>query len=185
MERALPGARFWWVVVIRGIIGVLFGLLAFIYPAATLAVLVAFFGAYALLDGIFAIVSAFRAAREHVRLWPFVLEGIVGILAGIGAFVAPLVTAVALETLVAVWAFVTGIFELVAAFRLRRVIANEWVLAFTGALSILAGIALLIWPVAGLGAIVLVIGAYALAFGILLIGLGLRIRAWGAGGTGA
>jgi uncharacterized membrane protein HdeD (DUF308 family) len=180
MERALPGARFWWVVVIRGIIGVLFGLLAFIYPAVTLAVLVAFFGAYALVDGIFAIVFAVRAAREHVPLWPFVLEGIVGILAGIGAFLAPLVTAVALETLVAVWAFVTGIFELVAAFRLRRVIANEWVLAFTGALSILAGIALLIWPVAGLGAIVLVIGAYALAFGILLIGLGLRIRAWGA-----
>jgi uncharacterized membrane protein HdeD (DUF308 family) len=171
-------ARAWWVLVIRGVIGVAFGLLAFFDPALTLAVLVVFFGAYALVDGLFAIMLAIRAAREKIPLWPLVLEGIAGILIGIATFMVPLLTAVALETLVAIWAFVTGIFELVAAFRLRRVIAREWILALTGALSILAGIALLLWPVAGLGAIVLVIGAYALAFGILLIVLGFRLRSW-------
>jgi uncharacterized membrane protein HdeD (DUF308 family) len=177
MDRPLFAGT-WWVLVIRGVIGVAFGLLAFFDPAVTLAVLVAFFGAYALVDGLFAIMFAVRASREKVPLWPLVLEGIAGILIGIAAFLAPLLTAVALETLVAIWAFITGIFELVAAFRLRRVIAREWILALTGALSILAGIALLIWPVAGVGAIVLIIGAYALAFGVLLIFLGFRVRSW-------
>ena len=183
MEHSLLLGRVWWVLVLRGVIAVLFGLLAFFYPGETLALLVAFFGAYALIDGIIAISFALRSPREHVRIWPFVLEGVVGILAGIGAFVWPLATAVALETLVAVWAFVTGVFEVAAAIRLRKVIANEWVLGLTGVLSIVAGIALLIWPVAGLGAIILVVGAYALAFGVLMIVAGIRIRAWGAGRT--
>jgi uncharacterized membrane protein HdeD (DUF308 family) len=179
MDTPLLG-RIWWVPVVRGVIGVIFGILAFTHPGVTLAVLIAFFGAYALVDGIFAIAFAFRAPREHMKIWPFVLEGIVGILAGIGAFVAPGVTAIALETLIAAWAFVTGVFELMAAFRLRHVIKGEWALALAGVLSILAGIALFIWPVAGLAAIVTVAGAYALVFGFLLISLGLRIRSWSA-----
>jgi uncharacterized membrane protein HdeD (DUF308 family) len=183
MDRPLLLRRVWWVLVVRGLLGVLFGLLAFSHPGTTLAVLIAFFGAYALIDGIMAIYFAFQAPREHVQVWPFILEGLVGILAGIGAFVAPLVTAVALETLIAAWAFVTGIFELIAAFRLRHVISGEWILALTGIFSILAGIALWAYPVAGLAAIVMVIGAYALVFGLLLISLGLRIRAWGAPDT--
>jgi uncharacterized membrane protein HdeD (DUF308 family) len=172
--------RVWWVLVVRGVLGVLFGILAFAYPGTTLAVLIAFFGAYALIDGILALYFAARAPREHVQIWPFVVEGIVGILAGIGAFVAPLVTAIALETLVAAWMFVTGVFELIAAFRLRHAISGEWILAVTGILSIIAGLALWVWPVAGLAAIVVVIGAYALVFGLLLISLGLRVRAWSA-----
>src|ERR1700722_16203222 len=99
-------ARTWWVLVIRGVIGVAFGLLAFFDPALTLAVLVVFFGAYALVDGLFAIMLAIRAAREKIPLWPLVLEGIAGILIGIATFLVPLLTAVALETLVAIWAFV-------------------------------------------------------------------------------
>jgi uncharacterized membrane protein HdeD (DUF308 family) len=179
MERPLLLRRVWWVLVIRGVLGVLFGLLAFTHPGVTLAVLVAFFGAYALFDGIAAIIVAFRAPKEHVKVWPFVLEGIIGILAGILAFVYPLLTAVALETLVAAWALVTGIFELVAAFRLRHAIANEWLLGLTGVLSIIAGIVLFMYPVAGIASLVLIIGAYAFIFGILLIVLGIRIRSWG------
>jgi uncharacterized membrane protein HdeD (DUF308 family) len=182
MERPLLLRRVWWVLIIRGVLGVLFGLLAFTHPGVTLAVLVAFFGAYALFDGIMAIIFAVRAPKEHVSVWPFVLEGIIGLLAGVAAFVFPLVTAVALETLVAAWALVTGIFELVAAFRLRHAISNEWLLALTGVLSIIAGIVLFLYPVAGIAALVLVIGAYAFVFGILLIGLGFRIRSWSAHG---
>jgi uncharacterized membrane protein HdeD (DUF308 family) len=183
MERPVLLRRVWWVLIVRGVIGVLFGLLAFTHLGVTLAVLVAFFGAYALIDGIVAIVFAVRAPSQHVSIWPFVLEGIIGILAGILAFVYPLATALALETLVAAWALVTGVFELVAAFRLRHAIRNEWVLALTGVLSIVAGVVLFIEPVAGIAALVLVIGAYALVFGIMLIVLGFRIRTWGTHGA--
>jgi uncharacterized membrane protein HdeD (DUF308 family) len=178
MERPLLLRRVWWVLVIRGLLGVVFGLLAFTHPGVTLAVLIAFFGAYALFDGIVAIIFAFRAPKEHVSVWPFVLEGIIGLLAGILAFAYPLATAVALETLVAAWALVTGIFEVVAAFRLRHAITNEWLLGLTGVLSIIAGIVLWIYPVAGIASLVLIIGAYAFVFGILLIALGVRIRSW-------
>jgi uncharacterized membrane protein HdeD (DUF308 family) len=178
MERPLLLRRVWWVLVIRGVLGVIFGLLAFTHPGVTLAVLIAFFGAYALFDGIVAIIFAFRAPKEHVSIWPFVLEGIIGLAAGILAFVYPLATAVALETLVAAWALVTGVFELVAAFRLRHAIANEWLLGLTGVLSIIAGIVLWLYPVAGVASLVLIIGAYAFVFGILLIALGFRIRSW-------
>jgi uncharacterized membrane protein HdeD (DUF308 family) len=178
MDRPVLLRRVWWVLIVRGALGVLFGLLAFTHPGVTLAVLVAFFGVYALFDGILAITFAVRAPREHVSIWPFVFEGIIGILAGIAAFVFPLLTAVALETLVAAWALVTGVFELAAAFRLRHAVTNEWILGLTGVLSIIAGIVLFIYPVAGIAAIVLIIGAYAFVFGILLIVLGFRIRSW-------
>lgn len=170
--------RVWWVAVVRGVIGVLFGILTFAYPGITLAVLVAFFGAYALIDGVAAIVFAFRAPKQHLSIWPFVLEGIIGVLAGIAAFVFPLVTAVALETLVAAWMLITGVFEVIAAFRLRNHVENEWTLGLIGVLSIIAGVVLFVWPVAGIASLVLIIGAYAFVFGILLIGLGLRIRSW-------
>jgi uncharacterized membrane protein HdeD (DUF308 family) len=180
MQMPLLLGRVWWVAVVRGVLGVLFGILTFAYPGITLAVLVAFFGAYALIDGVAAIIFAFRAPKAHLSIWPFVLEGIIGIAAGIAAFVFPLVTAVALETLVAAWMLVTGIFEVVAAFRLRSAIANEWTLGLIGVLSIIAGVVLFRWPVAGIASLVLIIGAYAFVFGILLIALGLRIRSWSA-----
>jgi uncharacterized membrane protein HdeD (DUF308 family) len=173
-------SRFWWFLILRGIIGTLFGLLALSRPAVTLAVLIAFLGAYVLVGGIAAVVFALRVSREHVQIWPFLLEGIVGIIAGLVALVAPLVTAVALETLLAIWVFIAGVFEVVQAIRLRRVIAGEWMLFLSGVLSISAGVALLVWPVAGLGAIVVVFGYYGLLFGVLQIALGLRVRAWSA-----
>lgn len=180
MHTPLLLGRVWWVAVVRGVIGVLFGILTFAYPGITLAVMVAFFGAYALIDGVAAIVFAFRAPKQHLSIWPFVLEGIIGIVAGVVAFVYPLATAVALETLVAAWMLVTGIFEVVSAIRLRHHIQNEWTLGITGVLSIIAGVVLFIWPVHGIAALILVIGAYAFVFGIFLIALGFRIRSWAA-----
>jgi uncharacterized membrane protein HdeD (DUF308 family) len=171
-------ARNWWAVALRGALAVLFGLVALIWPGITLGALVLLFGAYALVDGIFAFVAAFRAADRRRQWWPFVLEGLVGVAAGVIAVVWPGLTAVALVYLIAAWAVVTGVFEIVAAVRLRRAITNEWLLGLGGALSVLVGLALLVFPGAGALALVWLIGAYALAFGVLLIALGFRLRKW-------
>ena len=118
-------ARYWWVIALRGVIAVLFGLLAFFIPGITLLTLVLLFGAYALLDGSFDIVSAIRAPSHH---WALVLEGIVGIIAGILTFVWPGITAMVLLYLIGFWAIFTGVLEIVAGIRLRQAIANELLL---------------------------------------------------------
>ena len=169
-------ARNWWALLIRGIAAVVFGVLAFIWPGATIVALVILFGAYAFVDGVFAIVAAIRAARSHERWWPFLLEGIVGIAIAAITFFEPHVTAFALYFTIAAWAFLTGILEIAAAIQLRKQITNELWLILGGVLSLLFGV-LMIWrPLAGAIAIVWVIGAYAIMFGILMIGLSLRLR---------
>jgi uncharacterized membrane protein HdeD (DUF308 family) len=134
------------------------------------------FGAYAFVDGVFGIVAAIRAAQSHERWWPFLLEGIVGIAIAAITFFEPHVTAFALYFTIAAWAFLTGILEIAAAIQLRKQITNELWLILGGVLSLLFGV-LMIWrPLAGAIAIVWVIGAYAIMFGILMIGLSLRLR---------
>ena len=171
-------ARNWWVVALRGVLGILFGLIALVWPGITLLALVALFGAYALVDGIFAAVAAFRAGRSQFRWW-LVLEGIAGIGTGIATVFWPQITALVLLVLVAAWAIVTGVLEIVAAIRLRKVITGEWVLALTGVLSVGLGMLLLLFPGPGALSLVWLIGAYALAFGILLLVLAFRLRSWG------
>lgn len=166
----------WWAFVIRGILAIVFGLLAFLMPGITLLGLVFLFGAYSIADGIFNILGAFRADHENNRWWVLLLEGIVSIAAGVIAFVYPGITALALLIVIAAWAIVTGALEIAAAIRLRRVVRGEWMLALAGVLSIIFGILLLMRP--GVGALALVwwIGAYAIVFGALLIALGIRLR---------
>jgi len=135
--------------------------------------LVLMFGAYAILDGIFDIVSAVRAPGRH---WPLVLEGVVGIIIGILTFLWPGITTMVLLYLIAFWAIFTGVLEIVAGIRLREVIANEWLLILMGVLSVLFGFLILIFPGAGALAIVIWIGAYALLFGIMLIALAFLLR---------
>jgi uncharacterized membrane protein HdeD (DUF308 family) len=176
----------WWVFVIRGFLAILFGILAFLLPGPTLLGLVLLFGIYSIADGIFNIAGAFRAESGQSRWWVLLLEGLVSIAAGVIAFVLPGLTALALLYLIAAWAIVTGALEIAAAIRLRRQIRGEWLLALAGVLSIVFG-ALLMWR-PGVGALALVwwIGAYAIAFGALLIALGLRVRQWArAADTGA
>ena len=169
-------ARNWWALLIRGIAAVVFGVLAFAWPGATIVALIILFGAYAFVDGVFAIVAAVRAAQAHERWWPFLLEGIVGIAIAAITYFEPHVTAFALYFTIAAWAFLTGILEITAAIQLRKQIANELWLILGGVLSLIFGI-LMIWqPLAGAIAIVWVIGAYAIIFGILMIGLSLRLR---------
>jgi uncharacterized membrane protein HdeD (DUF308 family) len=169
-------ARNWWALLIRGIAAVVFGVLAFLWPGATILAIGILFGAYAFVDGIFAIISAVRAAEAHERWWPFVIEGIVGLLIAAITFYDVRITLLALYVTIAVWAFITGILEIVAAIELRKAIQGEFWLVLGGIASILFGI-LMIWrPLAGALAIIWIIGAYAIVFGIMMIAFSLRLR---------
>lgn len=173
-------ARNWWALLARGLVAILFGILAFVWPGLTLAVLVLLFGAYVLVDGIFAIVAALKAPAGYERWWVLLFEGLVGVLVGLLTFFWPAMTAIALLYFIAAWAIVTGALEVVAAIRLRKTIRNEWLLVLGGALSILFGLLLMVMPVAGALAVVWLIGIYAVAFGALLVSLSLRLRKLGA-----
>jgi len=170
-------SRNWWALALRGLAAILFGILAFAWPGITLFVLIIFFGAYMLVDGIFAIVAAVRAAGEEARWWLLLLEGILGVFVGLVTFFWPGLTALALLYLIAAWAIVTGIMEIVEAIRLRQEIVGEWALILGGALSLLFGVLLVVIPArAGLLSLTWLIGAYAVAFGVLLVILAFRVR---------
>src|SRR5947209_5132844 len=173
-------ARNWWALFLRGLFAVLFGILAFSWPGLTLAVLVLLFGAYALVDGIFAVIAALKAPQGSKRWWVLLVEGIVGVIVGALTLFWPGLTALALLYFIAAWAIITGVLEIVAAIRLRNVIRNEWLLVLGGAVSILFGLLLVIMPVAGALAVVWMIGVYACLFGALLVALSFRLRKWGA-----
>lgn len=174
-------AMHWWALAIRGIVAILFAILTFTVPGITLAAIVILFGAYALIDGIFAIASAIRAVHGHKRWGAFLVEGVVGIVAGLITLFVPIVTLAFLIYVVAAWAIVTGVLEIAAALRLRQHIAGEWLLVLTGILSILFGVAIFWVPGAGALIIAWWLGAYALIFGILLLGLAFRLRSWQRG----
>ncbi len=167
-------ARHWWVIGLRGLAAILFGVLAFVWPGMTLAVLVLLFGAYALVDGVLTLVAAFRGGVQHRIV--MLVEGVVSVLAGLAAFVWPGLTALVLLYIIAFWAIVTGVLEIVAAIRVRRAISNELGLVIGGVLSVVFGVVLLIAPGAGALAVIFLIGAYAVVFGIALLGLAWRLR---------
>ncbi len=166
----------WWVLAVRGALAVILGIIAFAAPGAALTVLVTFFGAYALVDGVFALLAAARWHHVDQRWWLLILEGVVGIGVGIFVFAHPAASALGLITVIGIWAIVTGIAEIAAAVRLHRVIAGEWFLGISGAVSVLFGIALLSAPGAGLLIWIYFIGAYALLFGISLLVAAFRLR---------
>jgi uncharacterized membrane protein HdeD (DUF308 family) len=169
-------AQNWWAVALRGVFGMLFGLIAFTMPGATMLSLVLIFAVYMLIDGVCAIISAVRAAQQHERWGALVLEGIVDILAGAAAVLWPSITVLAFVLLVAVWAILSGGLMFWSAFSLGRAHGRRW-LAFAGLASIIYGALLVIAPL--IGAVVLTwwIGAYALVFGLALLVLAFRLRA--------
>jgi uncharacterized membrane protein HdeD (DUF308 family) len=166
----------WWLLLARGVAGILFAALAFIWPGITLTVLVYLFGAYAIVDGVLALWLGSVAAQANQRSWPFLLSGVAGIAAGVLAFVAPGAMALALVYLIAAWAIVTGLAEIVAAVELRKVIDGEWALGLAGILSVVFGILVAAQPDAGALALIWLIASYALLFGVLLIVLAFRVR---------
>jgi len=169
-------SRNWGWVVLRGVAAVLFGILAFALPGVTLAVLVIVWGAYALADGILSLIAAYRIRDQGKPFWALVIVGLLGIAAGIVTFIWPGMTALLLLMFIAAWAIVMGIFQIVAAIRLRKEIQNEWLLGLSGVLSVLFGIIMFVQPGAGALAVIWVIAAYAIVFGVLLIWLGLRLK---------
>jgi uncharacterized membrane protein HdeD (DUF308 family) len=173
MSEAL--ARNWWVIALRGVLAIIFAAIAFVVPGVTMLSLVLVFAAYAVVDGVFAIISAVRSARRHERWGLLVLEGLVDIVAGVIAFLWPGLTILAFVMLVAVWALVTGALMTVAAFRLQ-IDHGRWWLVLGGVASIIYGVLLIIAPL--IGALVLTwwIGAYAFVFGVLLLILAFRLR---------
>jgi uncharacterized membrane protein HdeD (DUF308 family) len=168
----------WWLLALRGLVAVLFGVLAFVWPGATLITLVWLFGAFALVNGLLSLILAAKAPKGYPRIGSLILGGLLGILAGLLTFVMPGITALGLLMLIAAWAIVTGIMEVVAAIRLRKIIANEWLLILAGIASVAFGVILFLQPAAGALALIWWIGAWALIFGILLIVLAFRMRNW-------
>lgn len=178
MRNAL--ARNWWLVVLRGVLAILFGLTAFVWPDITWVVLITMFGIYALVDGLVAVGTGLSRAKDSPRWWAFLVEGLVSIAAAVVALIWPQLTGLILVLVIAGWAVLTGILEIIAAIRLRHEISNEWLLALGGIVSIALGVILFSRPVAGGIAIIWTVAAYAVIFGILLIALGFRLRSQNA-----
>lgn len=167
--------RNWWALALRGVAAVIFGLLAFALPGLTLTVLVLFFAAYLLVDGIFALVGGLRAAERHERWGALALEGILDLVAGALVVMWPGLTLVLFVYIAAFWALVSGIALLMAAFRLHRQ-HGEWMMILAGLLSIAWGILVALFPIAGILVWAWWIGAYALIFGIVMLILAFRLR---------
>ena len=158
----------WWLFTLRGIAGILFGILALVLPGITLYALVLLYGAFALVDGVFALGAAIRR-RRHARWGTLALQGVLGIAVGIVTLVWPGITAIVLLALIAAWAFLTGIMEIAAAIRLRKEIEGEWVLLLSGIASVIFGIILVARPRIGALAVITVIGIYAIIGGALML----------------
>lgn len=168
--------RNWWVLVVRGAAAVLFGVMTFVWPAITLAVLVLLWGAYALADGALAVWGAFKRGAGQAFPWWLFIAGVAGVAAGVYTFLNPGLTALALLVLIGAFAVLRGIMQIAAAIRLRDEIEHEWLLGLSGVLCAVFGVLVLVAPGAGALAIALWIGALAAAVGVMEIAAGIRLR---------
>jgi uncharacterized membrane protein HdeD (DUF308 family) len=166
-------ARNWWLIALRGALGVAFGLIALIMPVATILALVLLFSAYMLVDAVFAIYAAVRAARQRESWGLLVFQGIASLIAGVIAFLWPGITVLAFVLLIAAWAIVTGCLMLAAAFHTE---AARWWLVLGGAAAVLFGILMIVAPLAGAVVLTWWLGAYALVFAAALIILSFKLR---------
>lgn len=178
-------ARNWWTLAVRGVIAILFGIAILLAPGIALAVLVLLWGAYALVDGVFAVIAGFRGREGNRNWWVTVLEGVVGIIAGIVTFFMPGITALVLLYIISAWAIITGVLEIVAAIQLRKEIEGEFWLGLSGVASILFGILLFLFPREGILTLLTVLAAYSIVFGIVMIMLAFRVRDQAERPTGA
>jgi len=168
--------RHWWVPVIRGIAAIVFGVIAFVYPGLTVAVLVLLFGAWVLVDGIFRVIGAI-GHRASDKEWGFdLIIGIVGIIIGFLTFHAPQITALALIIYIAAWALMIGATEIALAIKLRREIKGAWFLILMGLVSIVFAVMLLWNPAVGAAALIWIMAWYAVILGVLGVIFGFRLR---------
>ena len=168
-------AKNWWALALRGVAAIVFGILAFAWPGITIISLVILYGAYALVDGVFSILAAISGGTPAPRWWLAVV-GILGVLAGLIAFANPVLVGLYLLWFIGAWAIVSGVMEIIGAIRLRKEIDNEWWLILHGVISVLFGIMLFAWPVTSALALIWVIGAYAVAAGVIMLVLAFRLQ---------
>lgn len=180
LSATLELARWWWTFVLRGVLAIAFGILAFFAPGFGIAVLVALFAIWVLVDGITGLWAGFRSRGRDRSWWIEVIEGVAGMTAAVLAITFPLLAAEILVLLIAAWAIVTGALEIVTAIRLHDRITGELWLGLSGAASVLFGVVLLLFPGAGALSLVWLIGGFAVAFGAFLVVLGIRLRAFDA-----
>jgi uncharacterized membrane protein HdeD (DUF308 family) len=169
-------AENWWLLLVRGLVAIAFGVIAFLWPGLTLAALTYLFGIYAIIDGVAAIWAAINLPGEAGSRWWLGLSGVVSIAAGIVAFVYTGMTALVLLVFIAVWAIIIGVLQLYAAIRLWNVIDNDWWLILSGLLSIVFGAVLIGWPGTGALALIWTIAWFAVFFGCMFIGLAFELR---------
>lgn len=166
----------WWILLVRGLVAIALGIIALLFPAAMALVIALLFGAYALVDGIIAIVASLRMSHAEGRWWWLLVEGIIGVVFGIAALVWPAISLLALVYLMAFWALATGITAITTAWRLRAVVHGEWLWIAGGIVSIVFGLGILLAPGLGALALVVVFAWYAIFFGIAFVGVAFRLR---------
>jgi len=169
-------SRNWWLLLVRGIVAILFGVLTFVQPGISLAALVLLFGAFSLADGVLGVWTAFSSRKEREHWWLLLLGGLVGVGVGLLTLLAPGVTALALLFYIAIWAVATGVLQIVAAIRLRKEIEGEWMLILAGLASVAFGILLMARPGAGALAVLWLIAGYAIVFGIIMVMLSFKVK---------
>ncbi len=168
--------RNWWIVAVRGVLAIVFGALALIWPDTTKLVLVLLFGTFALVDGFSATAAGIALAPHFKRWWALLLKGLTGVMIAVLTFSWPNITGLVLLYFIAAWAVITGIFEIVAAIEFRNMVSREWTMILGGILSVLLGVLLFAFPSAGAMSIVWLIGMYAIAFGIMELLIAFRLR---------
>jgi uncharacterized membrane protein HdeD (DUF308 family) len=166
-------ARNWWLIALRGVLGVIFGVIALLMPITTILALVLLFSAYMIVDGAFAVYASIRAAQQGESWGLLLLQGIASLAAGAIAFVWPGIPVLVFVLLIAAWAIVSGCLMLAAAFRTDN---GRWWLALGGAAALLYGILMIGAPLAGAVVLTWWLGAFALVFGVALIILAFQLR---------
>jgi uncharacterized membrane protein HdeD (DUF308 family) len=168
-------AKNWWMLLLRGVAAIIFGVLAFAWPGMTLLTLIMFYGAFALIDGVLAVVAAITGGAPAPRWW-LAIVGLLGIATGLLVFMMPGLTALVLLYFIAGWAIATGVFQIIGAIRLRKEIDDEWYLILSGVVSVLFGIGVMMAPGAGALALLWVIGIYAVVMGAIMVALAFRLK---------
>jgi uncharacterized membrane protein HdeD (DUF308 family) len=168
-----------WLLVLQGILAVAFGVIAWVWPGLTVETLVILFGAFAIASGVMSLWAAVGAHRVGDSPWPFIFRGVLGIGTGVVVAVWPDISATALLYVIAAWAIVIGVYEVIAAIALRKAIDNEWLLGLAGIASIAFGVLAAIYPGDGAVALVWTIGIYAIVYGVLMVAYGFRLHGWG------
>ena len=169
-------ARNWWMFLLRGVVAIVFGVMAIVWPDITLFTLIVLFGAFVLIDGVFSIAAAITRARQKNEWLPFLLQGLLGVGVGLGAWIWPDLTALGLMYIIAAWAILSGLAQIAAAIILRRQISNEWLLILGGVLSLVFGAIIAIFPGDGAIALVWLVGIYTVVFGVAIVIFAIRLR---------